>query len=167
MIYCIDYCLIKLKHTDDHRPIASKSPTLREEESARPACESTWRTRVDTLCCGDVVGKNTHKMHTLDGRGISVPQWGDLSQENVVFDFDYKLIGYRISESRLVNFVWMICVGLGCRSKLTVSLCCWDHSHLHISRLLLISPSSHFGLGRFCPNIFLLLFGCLESFFDI
>lgn len=39
----------------------------------------------------------------------------DLSQENVVFDFDYKLIGYRISKSRLVHFV--ICVGLGCRSK--------------------------------------------------
>lgn len=38
----------------------------------------------------------------------------DLSQdveresENVVFDFDYKLIGYRILESRLVHFSYFL-----------------------------------------------------------
>lgn len=90
-------------------------------------------------------------MHTLRMDVESQPSdFWDLSQdveresENVVFDFDYKLIGYRILESRLVHFFHIFCViCVGCRLSVKKEQSVQSSSeveiipHLHISRFLL------------------------------
>lgn len=86
--------------------------TARTELTPKRLKGETWH-GLDTLPFAvRCVGENTHtKMHTLRMDVESQPSdFWDLSQdveresENVVFDFDYKLIGYRILESRLVHF---------------------------------------------------------------